>query len=273
MSSRRPFSKNTEVDYNAYYRRKAGLVNYQYARLNTSTNNNNINPNFLMNECPSTTPKCKSKKIYNYTSYETLINLSKIASSLNPDCRECADVPSDLLNGLQSELCYKEIYEPKCTRLESDNRWCGCARCLKIPIINNCSEKTGKLFPYARFNNSNKSPAIEIHSLKNISCECVEKLECPEYILCQCSPLVQNCECCKYTTTMPFDDKTNVSYIDNSRQTCADAVDPIFSKLPPDQLAIIQEMKHKKLVEDKQLNEKAFNVYSKFGAPVGREIK
>ena len=65
MSSRRPFAKSSnETDYNAYYRRKAGLVNYQYARLHTSAINNTINPNFLMNECPSTTLNCNAKKIY-----------------------------------------------------------------------------------------------------------------------------------------------------------------------------------------------------------------
>jgi hypothetical protein len=270
MSSRRPFAKSNEMDYNAYYKRKAGLTNYQYARLHTSAANNTINSQFLMNECPSTTPKCNAKKIYNYTSYETLINLSKIASSLNPDCRECADVPTNLLNGLQSEICYNELYESECTKLESEDRWCGCARCLKIPIINDCYDKTGILFPYGRFNNSNKSPEIKIHSLKNISCECVEKLECSEYILCQCSPLVENCECCKYTTTMPFDEKTNVTYTNNSRGEC---LDPLFSRLPPDQKAEILEMKRKKLAEDKLLSKKAFNIFSKFGAPTAREIK
>jgi hypothetical protein len=267
MSFRRPFAKSSnEMDYNTYYKRKAGLTNYQYARLHTSATNNTTNPNFLMNECPSTTPNCNAKKIYNYNSYETLINLSKIASTLNPNCRECADVPTNLLNGLQSELCYNEVYESECTKLESEDRWNGCARCLKIPIMNNCLDKTGILFPYGRFNNAHKSPAIEIHSLRNISCECVENLECPFYVLCQCSSNVENCESCKYTTTTPFDEKTNVIYTDNSREECADTVDPIFSNLPPDQIKEILDIKHKKLAEDKRLSQKAFSIYSKYGA-------
>ena len=264
MSNRRPFSNhNLPLDFNSLYSKKISLSLLKFARNVPSIQNNNFNSSFSMNECTNIP---SSKKIVYYKSYDTLINLSKISSLLDPSCTQCADVPLNLMNGLQSEVYYNDLYETECKKLESEDRFCGCARCLKIPIINYCYEKSGKMFPYGRFNNSIKNPPIKIQSLKNINGECQEKLECPTYIMCKCSPYNENCECCKYTTTTPFDNKSNIKYTENSDKDCDNKIDHRLEHLPKEELEKLQEMKNKKLQEDKILSEKAINIYSKFGS-------
>ncbi len=263
MTNRRPFSRNNEemLDYNSYYKKKVGLTNYQYALLQNPSTNNIKNNNFLMNDC-------NSKSIYNYKSYDTLINLSKVSAYLDPSCVQCLDVPVNLMNGLQSELYYNDLYEVGCTNSCIENReedtFCECTNCRKIPLINNCLEKTGKLFPYGKFNNSIKNPAIRIHSLNNIDAnKCQEELECPPYVICQCSLPLEDCECCNYTVTTPFDDESNIKYTENSIADC----NSLETLLPYQQLyaSQLQEMERQKLQEDKILSEKAVSIYSKFG--------
>ena len=269
--SRRPFSfHNNSSDFNSYYSNINTLSLLKFARSHHSSHNNSFNPLFSLNQC-DINPSLKN--IVYYKSYDTLINLSKISSLLNPSSSSCADVPLNLINGLQSEVCYNELYETDCTKLNPENKFCGCARCLKIPIINNCHEKTGKMYPYGRFNNSIKNPAIKINSLKCINSECEEKLKCPTYIMCKCSTYNKNCDCCKFTTTTPFDEESNIKYTDNSDISCHDYIDHHLRHLPPEQLIKLQEMKDKKLQEDKILSKKAINIYSKFGAPNVNHIK
>ena len=249
MSNRRPFSnQNNNLDFNSYYSKLNGLTNFKFARSHSSIQNNHINNNFSMNNC-------NTKRIVNYKSYDTLINLSKISSLLNPTCSKCLDVPVNLMNGIQSEVYYNELYEIKC---HEDN----ICDCIKIPIINPCYEKSGKMFPYGRFNNSNKNPPIKIHSLKGIDCECEEKLECPPYIICKCSLDVNHCECCKFTTTTPLNQNTNIIYTDNYEE-CDNSNHLAFFEI--EHMNELEEIKNKKLQEDKLLSEKAVDIYSKFG--------
>jgi hypothetical protein len=272
MSNRRPFSNHNHfLDFNSYYSNKNSLSYLNFARSHNSIQNNNINPFFSMNECTNIQ---NSKKIVYYKSYDTLINLSKISSLLDPSsCNNCSDVPINLMNGLQSEVYYNDLYETECTKLESEARFCECARCLKIPIINHCYEKSGKIFPYGRFNNSLKNPAIKIQSLKNIDGECKEKLECPTYIICKCSPYNENCECCEYTTTTPFDKNSNIKYTNNSDKSCDNQIYDHLAFFSKEHMNDLQEIKNKKLQEDILLSEKAIDIYSKYGARNINHIK
>jgi hypothetical protein len=290
--SRRPFTLNqTPTDFNTLYKKKNSIAAFQYARNHTAAANNMNNTAFLMNECPTSnvyTPQMKN--IVNYTSYASLIELSKIAALLDPNCSECADVPVNLLNGLKSELQYTDLYDSKCTKLiieenkhEKEDRkdkfknnnnyckkdkFCGCSRCLKIPRINECNEKLGIMYPYAQFNNSTKNPSIQIKSIQNVNKWCQEKLDCPEYVLCKCSPYVENCDCCKFTTTTPFTSNTNVKYTDNNTKTCKEENDnPFLNSLSPEGRAELLKIKADKLASDKLLSKESVNIYSKFGAP------
>jgi hypothetical protein len=297
--SRRPFALNQPpTDFNTLYKKKNSLAAFQYARNHTAESNNMNNTAFLMKEC-KIKHRCgpKIKNIANYTSYDSLINISKIAALLDPNCSECADVPVNLSNGLQSELQYSDLYYKKCTKItvedykykkdekltketkfgREDNsektyykgdKFCGCTRCLKIPRINECNEKLGILYPYAQFNNSTKNPAIQIKSIQNVNKWCEEKLDCPEYVLCKCSPFVKNCDCCKFTTTTPFSENTNVKYTDNNKKSCTYEKDNHFlNSLSCNQRHELLKLKAKKLADDKNLANNAVNVYSKFGAP------
>ena len=251
MSNRRPFSTNNAemLDYTSYYKKKVGLTNYQYALLQNPCTNNVKNNSFLMNDC-------NSKSIYNYKSYDTLINLSKVSAYLDPSCVQCLDVPVNLLNGLQSEIYYNDLYE-------LEHPICECTICTKILLINKCLEKTGKLFPYGKFNNSVKNPAIRIHSLNNINAnKCQEKLECPPYVICQSSIPVDHCECSMFTVTTPFDDETTINYTDNNN-VCSNLEE--YLPFQREHIAKLREEKKEKLQEDKVLSEKAINIYSKFG--------
>ena len=293
--SRRPFTLNqSPTDFNTLYKKKNSIAAFQYARNHTATANNMNNTAFLMNECKTNnryTPQMKN--IVNYNSYDSLINISKIAALLDPKCTECADVPVNLSNGLQSELQYNDLYYKKCSKIIVEDhkfgkddkhkkedkedilnkyykadRFCGCTRCLKIPRINECNEKLGILYPYAQFNNSTKNPKIQIKSIQHINKWCEDKLDCPDYVLCKCSPYVENCNCCKFTTTTPFSENTNVKYTDNNTTTCKDEHDNDFlNSLSPEKRAELMKVKADKLADDKMLAHNAVNVYSKFAAP------
>jgi len=262
MTSRRPFSTNNPqiFDYTSYYKNKVGLTNYQYALLQTPSVNNAKNNTFSMNTCDQS-----SNRIYNYKSYDTLIQLSKVSAYLDPCEAHCLDVPVNLMNGLHSEVYYNDLYEVECTKEDGEeDRCCECNKCLKIPRINNCLEKTGKLFPYGKFNNSIKNPAIQIHSLKNINANnCQEKIECPPYVICPCLRPLDECECCNYTVTTPFDADTNIKYTENSIVDCSNL--EILLPYQQTYITYLQEIKTRKLQEDKILSEKAINIYSKFG--------
>ena len=267
MYNRRPFSLHSlPTDFNSSYSYKSSLSYLHFARSHSSFRNNNINSFFSMNECTNIP---NSKKIVYYKSYDTLINLSKVSSLLDSSSRNCADVPVNLMNGLQSEVNYNELYESECT----EDRFCECAKCLKIPIINHCYEKSGKMFPYGKFNNSNKNSAIKIQSLKCIDFECKKKLECPTYIICKCYPQTEDCQCCKYTNTTHFDEKSNIKYTNNSDKSCDNQIDDNLAFFSKEHMNDLQEIKNKKLQQDILLSEKAIDIYSKYGSTNVTHIK
>lgn len=246
---------NEPKDFNSYYNKKRGITTYTFLKnTQNSCSNNAANTNIKLGN------ECDNKKITYYKSYDDLINLSKISSILDPNCSECADVPINLANGLQSELCYEELYEEGCQKTEKNDSCC-CKKCMKIPIINECQDKSGKMFPYGHFNNSVKNPSVKIHSLQHIENinACEEKLTCASYIYCQCPPGFTNCKCCNYTITNPITNTENIKYSQNSVEHC-DQIDTTN-----EYLMNLAQMKKEHNEKEKILAEKAIYIYSKFG--------
>jgi len=209
MGRYRTFANDEQKDFNQYYDKINGKTIYKYARTHSSEYNNYINPNFLMNNCPSTTDMNEDttrKGILIYKDYKTLINLSKTASYLNPACNVCADVPTQLNDGLQSEICYDKLY-----RTYNDNP---CSNGKKIAIIDICKEKSGISYPYGVFNNNKKNPPIQIHSIKDLQ-PCQDNLRCKSYQYCKCPPWM-DCKLCKYKVVTPIDENSNITYIEDN---------------------------------------------------------
>ena len=128
-----------------------------------------------------------------FNSYQQFINATKSYLRNNPDCFECADVPSNMIEGLKSELCYDELYAHvrDCT-LDY------CNKCERILKTNDCLEG---LFPYGHFNN-NKQPDTFVFPTKIKIDNCAEKPKCGKYVYCKC-PTTMNKECCVYEELFP----------------------------------------------------------------------
>ena len=134
-----------------------------------------------------------------FENYKTMIELSMEQATLNGDCRKCADVPSSLYTGLQSEFCYDDYFD---SVSKLGNHPC---KCLPLRDVNLCKLKSGKLYPYGYFNNNN--PNINRDLLRRVTLKCDKKKLCPTYIYCKCPPNAINCKCCDYTVTFPYQDK------------------------------------------------------------------
>ena len=209
MGRYRTFANDDQKDFNQYYNKLKGDTTYKYARQHSSDYNNYINPNFLMNNCPSTNvldTDTTRKSIVNYKNYETFINLSKTASYLNPACNVCADVPTQLNDGLQSEICYDKLYRTYSVH--------PCDGEKKIAIVDICKEKSGIAYPYGVFNNNKKNPPIKIHSVKDLH-PCQQHLRCKSYKFCKCPPWM-DCKFCNYKVVTPIDEKTNITYTEEN---------------------------------------------------------
>jgi len=251
---------NEPKDFNTYYNKKKGMTIYKNLRTTKSCYNNLVNNNILMNN------SCINKNIVYYKSYDSLINLSKISGFLRPECSDCADVPVLLANGINSEICYDELYEDDCSNTESNDLSCCCGKCIKIPIMNNCKEKTGKIFPYGHFNNKVKNPLIKIHSLKNIEEDCESKLNCASYEYCKCPPGITDCKCCEYSIITPLTNTENIKYYENSNKECdTNSINNNeFPSFISNDLGYFEQLKKENNEEDKILSSKAINVYSKY---------
>ena len=112
----------------------------------------------------------------------------------NPNCFNCAEVPSSLVQGLESELCYDELYAHvrDCT-LEY------CNKCEKILKTNDCLEG---LFPYGHFNTNKASSDTFSFPAKIKLDECGEKQACAKYVYCKCASNTKD-NCCYYEELFP----------------------------------------------------------------------
>tara|TARA_X000001036_G_scaffold439750_1_gene492096 strand:+ start:1101 stop:1880 length:780 start_codon:yes stop_codon:yes gene_type:complete len=128
-----------------------------------------------------------------FKSYQEFMNTTRNYLKHNPYCFECADVPSSLIDGLESELCYDELYAHvrDCT-LDY------CNQCEKILKTNDCLEG---LFPYGHYNNNDKPDTFMFPTKIKLD-ECGEKKTCPKYVYCKCPPKM-NEKCCYYEELFP----------------------------------------------------------------------
>lgn len=268
MGRYRTFANDDQKDFNQYYNKLKGETTYKYARQHSSDYNNYINPNFLMNNCPSTTAMdtdedTTRKSIVKYKDYETLINLSKTASYLNPACNACADVPTQLNDGLQSEICYDTLYKTYTVH--------PCSGKTKIAIIDVCKEKSGVAYPYGVFNNNKKNPPIQIHSVIDLH-PCQEHLRCKSYKFCKCPPWL-DCKFCNFKVVTPINEKTNITYTenncyikDNDNNEFHNDEDEDFSSIPlymREHILHLKELKDETRSESIKLSEDAVTIFSK----------
>lgn len=133
-------------------------------------------------------------EIVYFKSYQEFMNATRSYLNNNPNCFTCADVPSSLTDGLESELCYDELYAHvrDCT-LDY------CNKCEKILKTDDCLEG---LFPYGHFNNNNNSSETFSFPAKIKLDECGEKQACAKYVYCKCGPKMDD-KCCYYEELYP----------------------------------------------------------------------
>ena len=146
----------------------------------------------------------KAEVVY-FNNYQEFINATRSYLRNNPHCFECADVPSNMVEGLHSELCYDELYAHvrDCT-LDY------CNKCERILKTKDCLEG---LFPYGHYNN-NKNPDTFEFPIKVKIDECAKKPECRKYVYCKC-PNTMTKNCCVYEELFPSQFK-QVNLIRNS---------------------------------------------------------
>ena len=127
----------------------------------------------------------KSEVVY-FKTYQEFINATRSYLRNNPDCFKCADTPSNMTQGLHSELCYDELY--------GHVRDCSldyCNKCERILKTNDCLEG---LFPYGHFNN-NKQPDTFVFPTKIKIDNCAEKPKCGKYVYCKCPTTITRPPC------------------------------------------------------------------------------
>ena len=158
----------------------------------------------------------KSEVVY-FKTYQEFINATRSYLRNNPDCFKCADTPSNMTQGLHSELCYDELY--------GHVRDCSldyCNKCEQILKSNDCLDG---MFPYGHYNNNSKTDTLSFPSKVKID-SCGEKPSCPKYVYCKC-PEKMNDKCCVYEERFPSQFKT-VSIIKNPSNTrkpsCANSI-------------------------------------------------
>ena len=170
--------------------------------VSSSDLNQRINGNEMMKYLRTKAPSKKDSNVivdYNklevvyFKSYQEFINATRSYLKNNPNCYQCADTPSSIVDGKNSEICYDELYKhiKDCT-LDY------CNQCEKILKMNDCLEG---MFPYGHFNNENPEPVFSFPAKVKID-ECGEKKKCPQYVYCKCPPNMTQ-KCCYYDELFP----------------------------------------------------------------------
>ena len=117
MNRFRTFAGADTTDFSQLYQQKKGNTLLKFARSHTPSYNNAYNKSFFMKNNVSVIvhheydrhdsdsddennddhiEKICIKSIVNYNDYSTLINLSKTANRLDPNCKTCADIPINI---------------------------------------------------------------------------------------------------------------------------------------------------------------------------------
>ena len=251
MNRYRTLANEKPTDFNNYYSRKNGLVEYKYALTHSPYVNNKKDVNYTMTNSKYYAGK---KNITNYRNYDTLISFSKTSAILTPRCNDCLDTPLTLLDGATSSINYADLYEPiLCDHINKSNCSCSYTKCKKTRIVNICHEQSGKLFPYGKFNNGNKNPNIQIHSLQNIG-SCDSNLKC--------NPVVP--ECCINVLDNPIAGENKITYIENFEQQCKTNYEVLPEYMKNNQ-NYLEQIKLNVNNKKKELSEKYIEIYSRVG--------
>ena len=132
--------------------------------------------------------------------YEDFINVAKAFFLINPECNLCPDVPIDLKQGLNSEICYEELLE----HINNCNSH-PCKKCDIILKLDICKNLKHILYPYGHFNNNCLGRSFKFPVKINIQC-CKSELKCADYSFCKC-PAFWDPKCCKYEVMFPSETK------------------------------------------------------------------
>ncbi len=189
-----------------------------------------------------------------FNSYQEFINATKSYLRNNPDCFKCADVPLNIIDGINSELCYDELYSHlKGCMLDY------CNKCEKILKINECSEG---LFPYGHFNNNTKVDTFMFPAKVKIDV-CDTKQPCQRYVYCKCPPTMEK-KCCIYELTYPNQHK-KVSVVSNRSNNYMEPNINSFSIFPR-----FKENRKNYLYENKKSHMKKPRIIKKYNKELRR---
>lgn len=180
---------NKTVSSGEYNQRINGLNTIKHAR---SKNEYKPDENFIVNY--------NTLEIVRYKSYNFYLNTAKAFFIIYPQCNLCPDVPIDLKQGLQSEICYDELLEHVYNCKSHP-----CIKCDKILKLDFCKEKSNLLYPYGHFNNNCLGKSFKFPIKIDIQC-CKSQLICPKYSFCKC-PAFWDEKCCKYQVMFPSECK------------------------------------------------------------------
>lgn len=158
MGRFRTLAINNEINYNDLYIKKKGIELIKNARTHCSDNY-----------------KINDKFFYNFKNYETYYTIANAYPHLNTECIKCEDSPLNLSDGLNSEICYNEIF--KDNDIEHP--------CIDLKVLNlKCRPDCGSLYPYGKFNNRNSGRISYLHNKMDPN-KC-NKLQCQPYEYCRC---------------------------------------------------------------------------------------
>lgn len=189
MGRFRIYCNNKTVSSGEYNERLNGLNTIKHAR---SKDKNKPDQNFIVNY--------NTWEIVRFKSYSQYLATAKAFFIINPECNLCPDVPIDLKQGLQSEICYEELLE----HVYNCNSH-PCQKCDTILKLDICKEKSGKLYPYGHFNNNCLGRNFKFPVKIDVQC-CKSELICPVYNFCKC-PAFWDPKCCKYQVIFPSECK------------------------------------------------------------------
>lgn len=252
MGRFRTLAINNEINYNDLYNRKKGIALIENARDLKICNN----PSYKIN--------VNTHNFYNYSDFSTYYTIANTYSGVNTECIPCLDYPLNLVDGLNSEICYDELIDDEDLKHP----------CIKFNLykVDECIEE-GTLYPYAKYNNKNNWGRLSYLHAKINPMLC-EKLLCKKYKYCECRER-HDCEKCLHLEYCECEKKDYKHYskcekCGNYKDKCVckfTNVFPVNEKQSFNQEIIIEkdgEVEINKSVVDK---EKVLESFSKFPMP------
>jgi hypothetical protein len=180
---------NKTISSGEYNNRIKGLNLIKHAR---SKDHDKKDENFTVNY--------NTWNIQYFKSYNDYLLAAKAFFIINPDCNLCPDVPLDIKQGLNSEICYDELLE-HVNNCHSHP----CKKCDLVLKLDICKNLNHILYPYGHFNNNCLGRNFKFPVKINVQC-CKSELVCPDYNFCKC-PAFWDEKCCKYQVMFPSECK------------------------------------------------------------------